>query len=148
MARVVPSEATLLRRAGLVLALQSALAVAAILALVGAVTFGLVVRDQRRAADDALRRAAEHTDPDDLAALPPGISLFVLGTGGAVLRTSPAPPAGLPDRRGLGPGPARRCGPGGPGRPGGSGPSRWRLTTVACRPCSTWRPSRPSGPGC
>ena len=47
MARVVPSEATLLRRAGLVLALQSALAVAAILALVGAVTFGLVVRDQR-----------------------------------------------------------------------------------------------------
>ena len=102
MARVVPSEAALLRRAGLVLALQSALAVAAILALVGAVTFGLVVRDQRRAADDALRRAAEHTDPDDLAALPPGISLFVLGTGGAVLRTSPAPPAGLPDRRGLG----------------------------------------------
>jgi two-component system, OmpR family, sensor kinase len=102
MARTVPSEATLLRRAQLVLALQSALAVAAILALVGVVTFGLVVRDQRRAADDALRRTAEHTDPDDLAAPPPGISLFVLSPDGAVLRASPAPPAGLPDRRGLG----------------------------------------------
>jgi signal transduction histidine kinase len=100
--RVVPPEAALLRRAGLVLALQSALAVAAILALVGAVTFGLVVSDQRRAADLVLRRAAEHTDPDDLATPPPGISLFVFGANGAVLRTSPAPPAGLPDRRGLG----------------------------------------------
>jgi two-component system, OmpR family, sensor kinase len=102
MARTVPSEATLVRRAQLVLALQSALAVAAILALVGAVTFGLVVRDQRRAVDDALRRAAEHTDPDDLAALPPGISLFLLSADGVVLRSSPTPPAGLPDRRGLG----------------------------------------------
>jgi two-component system OmpR family sensor kinase len=102
MARAVPSEATLLRRAGLALALQSALAVAAILALVGAVTFGLVVRDQRRAADDALRRAAEHTDPDDLTALPPEISLFILDAGGGVVRASPAPPTGLPDRRGLG----------------------------------------------
>jgi two-component system, OmpR family, sensor kinase len=102
MARTVPSEAALVHRARLVLALQSALAVAAILALVGAVTFGLVVRDQRRAADDALRRAAEHTDPDDLATPPLGISLLVLGADGAVLRASPAPPAGLPDRRGLG----------------------------------------------
>lgn len=102
MARAVPSEVALVRRAGLVLALQSALAVAAILALVGAVTFGLVVRDQRRAADDALRRATEHTDPDDLATPPPGISLFVLSADGAVLRASPAPPTGLPDRRGLG----------------------------------------------
>jgi signal transduction histidine kinase len=102
MAHAVPSEATLLRRARLVLALQSALAVAAILALVGAVTFGLVVRDQRRAADDVLRRAAEHTDPDDLAAPPPGVNLLVLRTDGAVLHASPAPPPGLPDRRGLG----------------------------------------------
>jgi two-component system OmpR family sensor kinase len=102
MGRAVPSEAALVRRAGLVLALQSALAVAAILALVVVVTFGLVVRDQRRAADDALRRAAEHTDPDDLTALPPGISLFILDAGGGVVRASPAPPAGLPDRRGLG----------------------------------------------
>jgi signal transduction histidine kinase len=101
MARAVPSELALVRRAGLVLALQSALAVAGILALVGVVAFGLVVRDQRRAADDALRRAAEHTDPDDLAALPPGINLFVLSPNGVVVRASPAPPAGLPDRRGL-----------------------------------------------
>jgi two-component system, OmpR family, sensor kinase len=97
----VQSEAALLRRARLLLALQSALAVATVLALVGAVAFLVVLRDQDRAAEGALRRAAERTDEDDLARPPPGISLFVLNQDGSVAQASPRPPVGLPDPRGL-----------------------------------------------
>jgi signal transduction histidine kinase len=85
----------------LLLALQSALAVAMVLALVGGVALWLVVRDQDRAAQGALRRAVEGTDQDDLARPPPGISLFILDQDGSVAQSSPRAPVGLPDRRGL-----------------------------------------------
>jgi signal transduction histidine kinase len=89
------------RHARRVLAAQTALAVAAVLLLAcGAVVWG-VAREQGRAADDALRRAVDRADADDLAEPPPGLHVFVLGPAGAVLRASPRSPAGLPDPRGL-----------------------------------------------
>ena len=82
MAGLVRSEAELVRRARLLLALQSALAVAMVLALVGGAALWLIVGDQDRAAQGALRRAVEGTDQDDLARPPPGISLFILDQDG------------------------------------------------------------------
>ena len=101
MVGLVRSEAELVRRARLLLALQSALAVAMVLALVGGAALWLIVRDQDRAAQGALRRAVEGTDQDDLARPPPGISLFILDQDGSVAQSSPRAPVGLPDRRGL-----------------------------------------------
>jgi signal transduction histidine kinase len=105
-----PAEDALIRRARRGLALQSALAVTLVLAVViGVLTWGLL-RAQDRATDTALARAAAQNDSDDLAALPPGTSVFVLGPGGTVLRASPRPPAGLPDPRGMAAGPGAPVG--------------------------------------
>jgi signal transduction histidine kinase len=95
------AEDALIRRARRGLAIQSALAVTLLLALVIGVLAWGVLRAQDRATDAALARAAGQNDPDDLAAVPPGTSVFVLGADGTVLRASPRPPAGLPDPGGM-----------------------------------------------
>jgi two-component system OmpR family sensor kinase len=92
----------MLRRAQVALALQTALAVAVVLALVGAVAVLFVVHDEGVSADRLLAAATSPAARDDVTDPPPGVTLFLVGKDGGVLAATPGKPAGLLDRRGLG----------------------------------------------
>ncbi len=95
------SEHELVRRAWIRLALQSTLAVATVLALVGAIAAALVIHDERAQVDRLLREAIRPAARDDVTDPPPGLALFLVDRAGRVLASTPGVPARLFDRRGL-----------------------------------------------
>jgi len=85
------SDAGLMRRAALVIALQTALAVTLVLMLVGALVYGLYVREQTR---DAQRLLAETVSTvDDLRDPPAGIILVARSAAGSQESSSGTPTA-------------------------------------------------------
>jgi two-component system, OmpR family, sensor kinase len=91
-------EDRVLRHATLRLTVFTAAAITAILVVVGVVAAGVVLREQRHEAHDALRSAV--VDLDDVSDAPTGTSVWVYQPGRPV-RTSPSAPTWLPVRSGL-----------------------------------------------
>lgn len=97
----IAAEDAAVRRAWITLAAQSALAVAATLALLGGLAFAVVRYEQRTFVAAELARAVANGDRDDVEDLPTGTSVLLIGAHGAVLASSWGTPPGLPDPAGL-----------------------------------------------
>ncbi len=120
------AEPAAVRRAWLTLAAQSALALAVVLVIVGAVAWVLLLRDERVSEDGLLAQAVRPAARDDVTDPPPGISLFLIDRARRVIESTPGTPSALFDPRGL------RADPAGPvwGTRTAAG-SRYRSLTVA-----------------
>jgi two-component system, OmpR family, sensor kinase len=95
------TDQAVVRRTWVILAAQSAAAVAAVLVLVAGVAAAFVVHDERISAERLLVQATRPAARDDVTDPPPGVSLYLVGPDGRVLARTPGAPSSLPDRRGL-----------------------------------------------
>jgi two-component system, OmpR family, sensor kinase len=98
---VTVSETAAVRRAWLTLAVQSTLALAVVLVIVGGVAWLLLLHNERVAEDGLLRQAVRPAARDDVTDPPPGIALFVVGGNRRVVGATPGTPGGVFDAGGL-----------------------------------------------
>ena len=98
------SETAAVRRAWLTLAVQSTLALAAVLVIVGGVAWLLLLHNERVAEDGLLRQAVRPAARDDVTDPPPGVALFVVDGNRRVVGATPGTPRGVFDPGGLGTG--------------------------------------------
>ncbi|HZD38251.1 MAG TPA: HAMP domain-containing sensor histidine kinase [Actinomycetes bacterium] len=99
-------EAVAVRRAWLTMAIQSTLALAVVLVIVGGVAWLLLLHDEGVAEDGLLRQAIRPSARDDVTDPPPGIALFVVGRDRRILASTPGTPGGVFDPSGLRAGPS------------------------------------------
>ena len=94
-------EAAAVRRAWITLAVQSTLAFAMVLVIVGVVAWLLLLHNERVAEDGLLRDALRPAARDDVTDPPPGIALFAVGRDRRITGGTPGTPAGVFDPSGL-----------------------------------------------
>lgn len=83
------------RRAWVTLAVQSTLALACVLVVVGGVAWFLLLHDERVSEDRLLAQAVRPAARDDVADPPPGVSLFLVDHTRHVVAVTPGTPGGL-----------------------------------------------------